>query len=269
MFKRPPYIALALMVLLTGVLLNLSERTASRVKVALGSFFLPLFGVAGSAHQLSERALNNIAPRSTLIHQLEQLRLTNEVLLARAVQAEEILRENHQLRDLVGWQRQSPWRMKLARVIGRDPANWWRSLHIDLGQRDGMTTNLMVRTAEGLVGRVNEVGYNRSHVVLVGDPHCRVAVMIKETGETTGIIVPSESDVLDNQFAYLTYLPRNSNVKPGHKVITSGQGGVFAKGILVGEIVDAEVAESGLYLSARLRLAADFNRLEMVWVIMP
>jgi len=269
MLKRPPYIALILVVLFTGALLSLSERTATRAKLALGNFFLPLFGVAGSAHHLTERAFNHIIPRSVLIAQLNQLRLTNEVLLARAVQGEEMLRENHQLRDLVGWQRQTPWRMKLARVIGRDPANWWRSLQIDLGQRDGLVTNLTVRTAEGLVGRVNEVGYNRSHVVLVGDAHCRVAVMIKETGETTGIIVPSESDILDNQLASLTYLPRNSNVKPGYKVMTSGQGGVFAKGIHVGEIVDSEIDETGLYLTARVRLAADFNRLETVWVIWP
>lgn len=269
MLKRPHYIALTLMVLFTGVLLNLSERAASQIKLAVSHFFLPLFGVAGSAHHLTERALNQIAPRSTLLQQLDQLRLTNEILRARAVQGEEILRENHRLRDLVGWQRQAPWPLKLARVVGRDPANWWRSLHIDLGQRDGIITNLTVRTAEGLVGRVSQVGYNRSHVVLVGDPHCRVSVMVQETGETTGIIGPSETELLDNQFAFLTYLPRNSNVKPGHKVLTSGQGGVFAKGIPVGEIIDTEIAENGLYLSARVRLAADFNRLETVWVILP
>src|SRR6266699_1400220 len=77
---------------------------------------------------------------------------------------------------LFQWEQQHRWksRLKLAHVITRDPANWWRTVQIDLGSRDGLRTNLTVLTTEGLVGRVHSVGFTRSQVVLVGDPNCKV-----------------------------------------------------------------------------------------------
>ena len=72
-----------------------------------------------------------------------------------ALQAAAIARENDQLRALLGWQRQAPWKLKLANVVMRDPANWWRTVQIDLGSRDGVRENLPVLTADGLVGRVS------------------------------------------------------------------------------------------------------------------
>jgi cell shape-determining protein MreC len=54
------------------------------------------------------------------------------------VQAAATARENDQLRMRVGWQQQQPWKLKLANVVMRDPANWWRTVQIDLGSRDGL-----------------------------------------------------------------------------------------------------------------------------------
>ena len=103
------------------------------------------------------------------------LRRENQQLRIQAMQAEETARENDRLRQLLGWQRQAPWKLKLARVVLREPANWWRTVQIDLGSRDGMRVNLPVLTAEGLVGRISSVSLTRSQVVLLGDPDCKVA----------------------------------------------------------------------------------------------
>src|SRR4030095_12425343 len=80
--------------------------------------------------------------------------------------------------DHFGIARQYPWKPLPARVSSHDPANWWRSLTIDRGARDGVRTNCPAVTAEGLVGRISEVGYTHARVVLLGDPDCRVAVMV-------------------------------------------------------------------------------------------
>ena len=67
------------------------------------------------------------------------------------------------MRTEAGWARQMPWKVKLARVIAREPTTWWRSLEIDLGARDGMRANLPVLAADGsLAGRVQSVGQTRS-----------------------------------------------------------------------------------------------------------
>src|SRR4029077_4248674 len=102
------------------------------------------------------------------------------------------------------------------RVVSRDPANWWRTLRIDLGSRDGITNNLPVRTAEELVARISEVGYAQSQVVLLGDPDCRVGVMIEETRDN-GVIAPSSSSPLDNTLVDLSFLSRGSQLKAGQR----------------------------------------------------
>jgi rod shape-determining protein MreC len=163
----------------------------------------------------------------------------------------------------------SPTKLKLARVIGRDPSNWWLGLRIDLGQLDGIRTNLAVRSTEGLVGRIEWVGPRHSQLVLLGDVHCCVSAIIQETRDSTGVIVPCTTDFTDNTVVELTHISRTTEVKPGQKVMTSGMGGVFPKGIPIGTIIDSKSVEHGLYYVARVKLAANFNRLEEVWVIMP
>ena len=176
-------------------------------------------------------------PRSELLKEIEDLRRENQQLRIQMMQAAATARENDQLRALLGWQRQTPWKLKLANVVLRDPANWWRTVQIDLGSRDGVRENLPVLTADGLVGRVSSVGLTRSQVVLIGDPNCRVSALVENPAHDIGVI--SASGPLDNSLVDLTYLSGNANLKPGQKVVTSGEGGIFPRGIPIGQIVDS------------------------------
>lgn len=254
--------------LLVLVLLNLPSQTATQLKLALGGLFLPLFGLASSAQNLTERAGNTVVPRRVLLEQIKQLQQTNQQLRVQAMQQPEVWRENQQLRQSLGWQKSSPWQLKLARVVGRDPANWWRTIQIDVGSRDGVHTNCPVLTNEGLVGRVAGVGLTRSQVLLLGDPNCRVAAVIEKTRDK-GIITPGSSSSWDHLLVDLTFLPGNVELKAGLEVSTSGEGGVFPRGIPVGRILDTITKNYGLYAEARVKLNADLNRLEEVWVMFP
>jgi rod shape-determining protein MreC len=268
MLRRPHYIALAAVVIVTVILLSLPSQTAARLKLALTALFLPLFGLAGSAQHLAERGADRLVSRQTLLLQLEQLRRENEQLRLLRPQFEALRAENDRMRAQLGFQKQAPWKMRLARVIARDPANWWRNLQIDLGSRDQMRAHLPVITPDGLVGRIAQVHLTHSQVVLVGDPGCRVSALVDKSREH-GIIGPSASAVLDPRVVDLTYLPKTATLQPGQKVSTSGLGGIFPKGIPVGEILDSQPVGHGLYTEARVRLAVDANRLEEVWVILP
>ena len=149
----------------------------------------------------------------------------------------------------------------------RDPANWWRTVEIDLGGRDGISTNLPVLTADGLVGRIASVGMTRSQVILIGDPNCHVSALVKDSAQDTGIL--SASGPLDSSLADLTYLSSSATLKSGQQVVTSGIGGIFPKGIPLGEIVDFRSVEFGLYTQARVKLNVNLGALEQVWVIVP
>jgi len=269
MLKRPHYIILALVGLLTLLLLNLPHKTASGIKLAIGGFFLPLVGLASSGQQLVAQGVTAIIPRRELLRQNDQLRRDNEQARILALQTQEALRENERLRQLLGWQKQTLWKLKLAKVILHEPANWWRTAQIDLGSRDGLRTNLPVLTPEGLVGRISSVGLTSSQVVLLGDPNCRVSALVQETRDM-GMVSSGSAGPLDDSLLDLAiHQANNSNLKPGQTVVTSGKGGIFPPGIPIGKIVNYRSAEYGLYIEARVKLAANLSALEEVWVLFP
>jgi rod shape-determining protein MreC len=265
--KRLHYILLGLVVLLTLAILNLPSQTSARLKQGIGSVFLPLFGLADTTQHLTGTAVDSVMPRGELLKANDALRRENQQLRLQAMQAQETASENARLRQLIGWQRQAPWKLKLARVVLREPANWWRTVQIDLGSRDGLRVNLPVLTTDGLVGRVSSVSLTRSQVVLLGDPNCKVAARVENETRDTGIIGPSGP--LDSKFVGLGYLSRNANLKPAQDVVTSGEGGIFPRGIPIGKVVDVQPVDYGLRSEARVKLAANLNALEEVWVMFP
>jgi rod shape-determining protein MreC len=90
---------------------------------------------------------------------------------------------------------------------------------------------------------------------------------VENEARDTGIIGPSGP--LDTEFVVLGYLSKNANLKPAQSVVTSGEGGIFPKGIPIGKIVDEQTVDYGLRTEARVRLAANLNALEEVWVMFP
>lgn len=267
MLKRPHYIAAAIVALAALLVLNLPGRATSRLKLAIGGLFLPLFGVAGATQQAADKAANTLIPRAEFARQNEALLREIQQLRFQAVQSVEIAKENERLRQLLNWQQKTPWKLKLANVVLRDPANWWRTLQIDLGARDGIRKDLPVLTMDGLVGRVLSVSHTRSQVVLLGDPNCRVSARVENTAGDTGVI--ASGGVFDGSFVELSYLSRHADFKPGQSVVTSGLGGIFPKGIPVGTIVDTRQVDYGLYVEAQVKLTANLGALEEVWVMMP
>ena len=265
MFKQQNYVALGAVVFVAIVLLSLPTRATSRLKLAVSSWFLPLFGLVGAAQQLPADLADNSLPRRELLRQIDTLRRENQQLKASAVQTAAASRENDQLRAALGWQKQAPWKLKLAKVSMRDPANWWRTIQIDLGSRDGLTNNLPVLTADGLIGRVSAVGFLSSQVVLLGDPNCRVSALVENATHDMGVL--SAGGPLDTSLVQLSYLSSSANLKPGQNVMTSGLGGIFPKGIPIGKIVYAQSVEHGLATEAQVKLNANPGALEQVWVL--
>ncbi len=268
MLKRPHYIALGLVLLSALILLNLPGRTTARLKLGISSLFVPLFGLVSSTQQAVGKAADAVVPRSELVRQNEALRRENQELKLELSRAEPLARENQRLREMLHWQQQQKrGKYKAASVILRDPANWWRMVQIDLGQRQGVSNNLPVLAPSGaLVGRITSAGLTTSQVLLLGDPNCKVAARVSNRSHDIGII--RGSGPLEPDFVELARLSRGANLKAGDEVRTSGEGGLFPKDILVGKVADWRPAEYGLETVARVKLGADLNALEEVWVML-
>ena len=268
MIKKSHYVVFGSVFLLAIIALNLPGGLSVRFKHAIGGLFLPLFGLANSGEQLARNTADNLVPRAELQRQNENFRRENQELRLRLTQADQIQFENARLRQLLGWQKQTAWKLKLANVVLRDPANWWDTVQIDLGSRDGLRENLPVLTTDGPIGRVSSVSFTHSQVTLIGDPACKVSALIQNDARDNGVITV-RAGTLDSSLVTLGYLSRNAVVTPGQKVVTSGLGKLFPSGIPVGQIVDSRQVEFGLYTEARVKLAANLSSLEQVWVLFP
>jgi rod shape-determining protein MreC len=257
-------------VLLVLAILSLPIQTATQLKLALGGFFLPLIGLTSSSRTVARQAEGAILPRRVLLDRIDELKRENERLRMQIMQSNLVWLENLDLRQALGWKQQTQWDLRFARVTLREPANWWRTIQIDLGQRDGVVTNLPVLTSEGLVGKVDQVGLWNSRVVLMGDPNCRVSAVVEDDqSQDGGIVQADSSSILDPSIVELTFLGGQSVAKPGALVVTSGQGGVFPKGIPIGKVIETRSVGFGMSTEARVKLSANLKRLDYVWVKFP
>src|SRR5664280_3046004 len=104
MIRRPHYLALILVVFLALVLLNVPGHAVMRLKLAIGSVFVPLLGLWNSSHQLAGEASERLLPRSKLLKENETLRREQQQHRFESLQTEETTRENARLRQLLGWE---------------------------------------------------------------------------------------------------------------------------------------------------------------------
>ena len=165
------------------------------------------------------------------------------------------------LRELLNLKEELPYSTLAARVIARDPTNWYRSIVINKGQDDGIAVDMGVMTPTGAVGRVVKVQRQLAVVLLLIDRNNAVTGLVQRTRDE-GIVEGTEKGL-----AWIKYLPLLSNVKVGDIVITSGMAGGFPRGLPIGRITRIERREAELFLSAEIQPETDFGRLEEVLVI--
>ena len=196
--------------------------------------------------------------------QNKMLRREVEQLREQNVKAEEFSAENVRLRELLGYKNlATQFDLLMARVIGREAATWTRMITIDRGTEHGVQKNMAVVTARGLVGVVTEAGLISSKVQLILDPRISVGALVQRS-RVAGIVEGNPDNAIQPR---LVNIPRNEDIAEGDVVITSGFGGIYPKGIMIGQIRLVKNDSTGLLHLAVLETAVDFQRLEDVAVI--
>lgn len=171
--------------------------------------------------------------------------------------------ENNRLTQLLGLQRQVPFKVLAARVIARSPDSWSSVVVIDRGSGHGIKKGSVVINYFGLVGRVAEVSGSTSKVMLINDPNLGVSAQCQRSRQE-GLA----SGTLGNSLI-MRYLPRDADVKVSDVVVTSGLTDVYPKGLVIGTVVDVGDEFSGLSRYAVIRPACNLSNVEEVLVIMP
>ncbi|MEB2288195.1 MAG: rod shape-determining protein MreC [Anaerolineae bacterium] len=146
-------------------------------------------------------------------------------------------------------------------VIGRGATGFVHSLQINCGRRDGVSLLDPVVTERGLVGRVAQVSATGAQVLLLSDPKSRVNARLQTTRDDGVVIGQLAGDLI------MSFISIDAAVSEGDLVLTSGLGQTLPADLVVGQVLSASLAETELYQEARVRSLVDFDRLEIVQVL--
>jgi rod shape-determining protein MreC len=196
----------------------------------------------------------------------ENERLTLEVqnLRFKNTELDQLRAENWELRKALEFKQRYTFNLRAAKVVKRHAHTWWNTVTIDRGSLDGVTTDSPVITESGLVGKTGKLSAHMAEVILLTDDRCRVSAVVEGT-RYRGIIAGEPAGLELRPDLVLRYLDRNAAISVGSKVYSSGDGGVFPDGIMLGTVKRFENKE--LSGEAVVEPEVDFSILRHVFVV--
>ena len=168
--------------------------------------------------------------------------------------------ENERLRSLVDFSDSVSFDLLPVRVVLREPAQTYRSIAINAGAKNGVLLSMPVTAGSGVVGKVMQVLPHMSVVQLLQDPACRISVMVQKS---RGVGIMMTENGHDFFFKCRSHIP----VARGDRIVTSGLGGVYPRGLDVGEVISLVEDVNPLFKKIGVKPFADFDRLEEVFVV--
>ena len=191
----------------------------------------------------------------------EWLRRRVRELEGQVERAATIESQNARLQALLDLRESMPGQSVAARITGVDASGLFRTATLNKGETDGVQKGMAVVSPAGVVGKVVSTSPNAARVLLLEDPSSGVDALVQRS-RARGIVEGSL-----NGGCQLKYVKHREDLRVGDLVATSGLDGIFPKGVRVGTISRLSREEGGLFQTAEIEPAVDFNKLEEVMVV--
>lgn len=233
-----------------GLLIFGKTEKGMLFKLKVASVFAPLQKYETILYTLSKIRRENRFLNKRIAH----LKLENQRL-------ERFEDENERLKRLLGLTHKKRYNLILAEVIGKSPNLGLTNVLIGRGKADGIEVDMSVVGQKGLYGKVVGVSEHTSRVQTLFDFNFRLSAMDRRSG-VQGIARPGIRGgyFFDN-------VPLHSDIQIGDMVITSGLGGIFPKGLIIGKIEKIELDKTFLFYRAYLKLACNVSSMEYVFCV--
>ncbi|WP_042354918.1 rod shape-determining protein MreC [Bacillus rubiinfantis] len=229
---------------------------------------------AGWVQSLVSKPTNYIAGFFENLEDLQNTYEENKELKTRVdkiasleAEVQALKKDNQELRDILGEKKSlRDYETQQATVIGRNPDRWHEMIIIDKGKLKGIKKNMAVITANGLIGKVKSVNQFSSTVQLLSamDPKNRISAVVQGKTDVYGFVQGFDDK---EKLLLIKSIPTGAKVKKGQKVTTSGLGGVFPGGLMIGTVVDVKTDQYGLNQTALVKPGADFYDIQNVMII--
>ncbi|WP_412372442.1 rod shape-determining protein MreC [Anaerotruncus colihominis] len=260
---------IALFIMLIALMLRASWTggLSPAIEQVAGAVVVPFQKLSATISDGVSGFFRRYARADEVAQENEALRSEINELRAQLVNYEEYKHENEELRkylDIEYKEEHPDFEMTPAAVVARDPDSRFYSFTIDKGSLDGVAPYDPVVCADGLVGRVKEVGLTYSKVITILDVEIDVGAYDARTRDI-GIVNGSVALAADGR-CIMNYLPRESGAAQGDLVVTSG-GNLYPKGLVIGKIARLDNAPGNISLYAEIEPTADIRNLTDVMVI--
>jgi rod shape-determining protein MreC len=265
-FKKYTLIILTTLGILAALIfysLNIPHnRDANVIERGVMTVFAPVMSEASRLSTFFEAAWDNYIDLVNVRHENLRLREDIKTLNGRIVAAEEAFLANQRLTRLLDMKNAVKSPTLAATVIGEDLTAWFRTLVINRGSSSGLTEGMAVVAADGVIGQIVKVAPNTSRVLLLTDHASGIAATIQRS-RARGVIKGKGEG-----FCSLEFTTREEDVKVGDMVVTSGIGGVFPKGLPVGEVTMVKRGEYGIFQTVTIRPSVNIAHLEDILIVL-
>jgi rod shape-determining protein MreC len=258
-------IALAVVILITGISYLLGGSSI---------FAWSFRGIMAPFEKLAGKGVAALEQIYGYMHDYDELKKENRELKAQIARMEEkvrlsedALKENDRLRELLNLSKKNKdYEFVDAMLISWSSSNWASSFFIDKGTRSGINVGDCVVTEEGLViGLITEAGVNTSTVKTLIDSSSAIGALLQDASITA--VAEGDFELMTRGCLKLTYIFDNSEVLIGDTVLTSGSGGLYPSGLVLGKITDLKTDMTGYDDYGIITPAADLTSLTEVFVI--
>ena len=258
-------IAAAIAVVLS--VLSYFASTSSVLRNALGVATSPLRSAVYSVQTWVADKQRYYADYTALLEENAALKQEIAELRQSERQAQLDREENALLRELMGMREQRrDFVFESAKILEHSDTNWTSTLTLDRGTNCGIAVNNCVVSAEGyLVGVVSEVGVNWASVLTVIDTDTELGARIFRTSEVA--VAEGDFTLMGQKRLKLSYLPPAASLLTGDYIVTSGLGGYYPSGLVIGAVSSVKTDDDGLAQYAVIAPMVDLDALSEVFVI--
>ena len=255
-----------LLCLIMAIMAALSGGRVSPVSNAINVLVTPIQKAATGIGNAVSGWTDHFTDYDRLKAENEQLKQDYAESQQKVRDLEKAEKENEQLRAALDMKERSrDFEFVSAEVIAKSNENWATSFTIDQGSLAGIAVDNCVVTVDGMVGFVSEVGTNWAIVTALTDTSMEASAIVSRTREVAS--AEGDFELMKQGLLKLSYLERDTQVLKGDTVETSGMGGLFPKGIVLGTIEEVQTESHGISKYALVKPAVDLTKVNHVLVI--
>ena len=268
--RERPLALLILLCVALAIMIGIASRGNAGTSAISGTIvtgFSPLQRFASNITQGISGAFSELFGGTNLEKEHAALLKRVATLEMETQQYREQAKENERLTAMLKISSSFPtWNMVGARVISASPTYWQDTLIVDKGEKDGIEKDMVVVFGSSVVGRVVEVSGHTAKIMTLIDSQSAVSGIIersRENGIVKGLSVVGE----ESRLCRMEYLSSEADLVPGDRVLTSGLGGIYPKGLLLGEVTEIGTGASEIDHYAIVKPAVDLAHIEEVLII--